>query len=70
MSAPHLSAQVTINLAALKANYLALKVVGHGAEMGAAIKGDAYGLGLEPCAKALLAVGCRSFFGRAAQYSS
>jgi alanine racemase len=62
MSAPHLSAQVTINLAALKANYLALKVVGHGAEMGAAIKGDAYGLGLEPCAKALLAVGCRSFF--------
>ncbi len=62
MSAPHLSAQVTINLSALKANYLALKAAGHDAEMGAAIKGDAYGLGLEPCAKALWAAGCRSFF--------
>jgi len=62
MSGLHLSAQVTIDLAALKANYLALKTAGHGAEMGAAIKGDAYGLGLEPCAKALWAAGCRSFF--------
>jgi alanine racemase len=62
MSGLHLSAQVTINLAALKANYLALKAAGHGAEMGAAIKGDAYGLGLEPCAHALWAVGCRSYF--------
>jgi alanine racemase len=62
MSAPHLSAQVTINLSALKANWLALKTAAHGAEVGAAIKGDAYGLGLGPCAKALWAAGCRSFF--------
>ena len=62
MRAPHLSGQVTINLAALKANWLALEGLAGGAEIAAAIKADAYGLGLERCVLALWAAGCRSFF--------
>ena len=62
MRTPHLSGQVTINLAALKANWLALEGLAGGAEIAAAIKADAYGLGLERCALALWAAGCRSFF--------
>ncbi len=56
------SGLVEIDLAALKSNWLALKAAAHGAEVAAPIKGEAYGLGLEPCAKALWAAGCRSFY--------
>ena len=60
------SAIVTIDLAALQSNYktLAAQARAHSpaTETGAAIKGEAYGLGMEPCAKALWAAGCRSFF--------
>lgn len=56
------SGLVEINLAALKSNWLTLKAAAHGAETAAAIKGEAYGLGLAPCAKALWAAGCRSFY--------
>lgn len=56
------SGLVEINLSALKSNWLALKAAAHGAETAAAIKGEAYGLGLEPCAKALWDAGCRSFY--------
>jgi alanine racemase len=56
------SGLVEINLAALKSNWLALKAVAHGAEVAAPIKGEAYGLGLAPCAKALWSAGCRSFY--------
>ncbi len=56
------SGLVEINLAALKSNWLALKAAAHGADVAVPIKGEAYGLGLEPCAKALWAAGCRSFY--------
>lgn len=56
------SGLVEINLTALKSNWLALKAAANGAEAAAAIKGEAYGLGMEPCAKALWAAGCRSFY--------
>ncbi|MDE2385223.1 MAG: alanine racemase [Alphaproteobacteria bacterium] len=62
MNSNDLSARVTINLSALKANWLALKARAGGAEVGAAIKADAYGLGLAACAKALWVAGCRSYF--------
>ena len=60
------SAIVTIDLAALQYNYKTLAAQAYArsptTETGAAIKGEAYGLGLEPSAKALWAAGCRSFF--------
>jgi alanine racemase len=56
------SGLVEVNLAALKSNWLALKSAAHGAEVAAPIKGEAYGLGLAPCAKALWEAGCLSFY--------
>lgn len=55
------SAIVTIDLAALQSNWKMLAAVA-GVETGAAIKGEAYGLGMEAVAKALWSAGCRSFF--------
>jgi alanine racemase len=55
-------ATLTIDLAALRSNYKLLARRAHGAECAAAIKGEAYGLGLEPVAKSLWAAGCRTFF--------
>ena len=63
---PLSSAIVTIDLAALQSNWkaLAAEAQAHSpaTETGAAIKGEAYGLGMEQAAKALWAAGCRSFF--------
>ena len=60
------SAIVTIDLTALQTNYRTLaaqaRVYSPATETGAAIKGEAYGLGMEPVAKVLWAAGCRSFF--------
>jgi alanine racemase len=60
------AALVTIDLAALQYNYRALakqaRMQSPATETGAAIKGEAYGLGMEPVAKALWSAGCRSFF--------
>ena len=60
------SAIVTVDLAALQSNWkkLTAEALAHSpaTETGAAIKGEAYGLGMAPCAKALWAAGCRSFF--------
>jgi alanine racemase len=53
---------LSIDLGALQANYLALAKQAGKAEAGAAVKGNAYGLGLEPVVKALWAVGCRTYF--------
>ncbi len=53
---------LTIDLAALVANWRTLQTVCGEAECGAVVKADAYGLGLEPVAKALHAAGCRTFF--------
>jgi alanine racemase len=62
MDEQHVSGRVTIDLGALKANYKTLTALAPHAETGAAIKADAYGLGLETCARALWEVGCCSFF--------
>jgi alanine racemase len=53
---------LSIDLAALQANYRTLRKKAGTAECGAAIKGNAYGLGLAPVAGALWAAGCRNYF--------
>ena len=55
-------AVLTIDLVALKENWRRLKARAGQAECGAAVKGNAYGLGIEPVARALWEAGCRSFF--------
>ena len=62
MSANLAGATATIDLAALKANYMLLARRAPTAHTAAAIKGDAYGLGVKPVAKTLWAAGCRSFY--------
>ncbi len=54
--------RLTIDLAAAAANYALVKERAHGAEAGATIKADAYGLGAEPLARAFSAAGCTTFF--------
>ncbi len=55
-------AVLTIDLVALKDNWRLLSNRAGAAECGAAVKGNAYGLGIEPVAKALWEAGCRSYF--------
>lgn len=55
-------AVLTIDLVALKDNWRRLNTLAGKAECGAAVKGNAYGLGIEAVAKALWEAGCRSFF--------
>ena len=55
-------AVLTINLDALKANWAELNRVSGRAECTGVIKADAYGLGLEEIARALVREGCRTFF--------
>ncbi|MFN4144017.1 alanine racemase [Aestuariivirga sp.] len=55
-------AVLTIDLVALKANWRTLDRRAGPAECGAAVKGNAYGLGIAPVARALSEAGCRSFF--------
>jgi len=62
MSKHSLAAQVTVDLTALAKNYKTLAALAPKAETGAAVKGEAYGLGLKPCITALWNAGCRSFF--------
>lgn len=54
-------ATLTIDLDALAANW---RLLGKraGAEAGAVVKADAYGLGIEPAVTALARAGCKSFF--------
>lgn len=56
------TARLKVNLAALVANYRTLARAAGTAECGGVVKADAYGLGLEPVAKALWDAGCRTFF--------
>lgn len=56
------SAELTIDLGALVANYRLLKSRVGAADCAAAIKADAYGLGAARAAPALFAAGCRHFF--------
>ena len=55
--------RLTIDLAALKANYrqFAERAARDGAECAAVVKADAYGLGVERVVPALWAAGCRTF---------
>ena len=55
-------AVLTIDLVALQDNWRLLSTRAGSAECGAAVKGNAYGLGIEPVAKALWEAGCRAFF--------
>lgn len=53
---------LTIDLAALKANWRLLASRAGEAECGAVIKADAYGTGIETTGPALQSAGCRTFF--------
>ena len=55
-------AVLTIDLAALAANWRALAERVAPAECGAVVKADAYGIGIEAAAPALAKAGCRTFF--------
>ena len=53
---------LTIDLTAIQDNWKTLAARAAPAECGAAIKGNAYGLGVAPVAHALWQAGCRTFF--------
>ena len=55
-------AVLSVDLAALRANWAYLNQVSGRAECAGVIKADAYGLGLAPIAKALTSEGCKTFF--------
>ena len=55
-------ALLTIDLAALAANWKLLASRAHPAECAACVKADAYGIGLEPAVAALAKAGCKTFF--------
>ncbi|MDX2158766.1 MAG: alanine racemase [Hyphomicrobiaceae bacterium] len=59
---PDARAVLTINLDALRANWAALNRASGKAECAGVIKADAYGLGLEQIAGALVAEGCATIF--------
>ncbi|HVR67731.1 MAG TPA: alanine racemase [Verrucomicrobiae bacterium] len=58
----HAPVELTIDLQAIAENYRMLTAKVSPAECGAAVKADAYGLGMERVAPALLKAGCRTFF--------
>lgn len=53
---------LTFDLAALAANWRAMKALSGGARTGAAVKADAYGTGAAEVVPALVEAGCRDFF--------
>ncbi|GJD37127.1 Alanine racemase [Methylobacterium aerolatum] len=55
-------ARLTVDLAALAANWRRLAAEAPGAECGAVVKADAYGTGIGGAGPALWAAGCRTFF--------
>ncbi|WP_062112619.1 alanine racemase [Aureimonas sp. AU40] len=55
-------AVLTVDLAALRANYRRLRLEAGGAAVAGVVKADAYGLGAERIAPVLWEEGCRSFF--------
>ena len=55
-------AVLSIDLSAIQKNWRYLASHAGSAECGAAVKGNAYGLGVEPVGRALWDAGCRSFF--------
>ncbi len=59
---PPPSLRLTVDTAALAANWRALDARSGAARAGAAVKADCYGLGVEPCVPALRDAGCETFF--------
>jgi alanine racemase len=55
------SGLLTVDLGAIAANWKDLRAR-HGADVGAAVKANAYGLGVKPVVRALAAAGCQHFF--------
>lgn len=53
---------LTVDLSALVANWRALASLAGGAECGAVVKADGYGVGLAATLRALAGAGCRTFF--------
>lgn len=58
---PGSTAELLVDLSALRSNYCTLCEM-TGSVVGAVVKANAYGLGLEPVVKALAAEGCQTFF--------
>ena len=56
------SGELTIDLAALAANWIAIASRVAPARCAAVVKANAYGLGIEIAVHALLSAGCRDFF--------
>jgi len=56
------TAALVVRLGALRRNYAKLRSLAKGAETAAVVKANAYGLGVEQCARALAGEGCRTFF--------
>jgi alanine racemase len=56
------TARITIDLSAIATNWRQLRDLSPGAETGAVVKADAYGMGAVPIATALRETGCRTFF--------
>ena len=62
-AAARAGARLVIDLGAIRRNYRTLAArLAPGARLAAAVKADAYGLGVGPVARALAAEGCRDFF--------
>ena len=59
----HISGVLEVDLGAIKANYAAFKSQVGDATVAAALKADAYGLGMDRIAPALADAGCADFFG-------
>lgn len=57
-----LTPTLTVNTAAIVANWQQLRAQFSGRETAAVVKADAYGLGMLPVAKALAEAGCHTFF--------
>jgi len=61
-SAPEAGGILTVNLAAIAANWQELSRRAMPSECAAVIKADGYGCGIEPVARALMSAGCKTFF--------
>ena len=61
-AAPAETGRLTVDLAALAANWRLLRAQGGKADCAAVVKANGYGTGLEPAIRALLAAGCTTFF--------
>ena len=59
---PEPAARLTVDTAAIAANWRAFAAASGSAACGAAVKADGYGLGARPAVDALVAAGCRDLF--------